>query len=85
MPVADLLLAGVELMCLGMGIVFGFLVILVFAMSGMSRLVLFVEQGQSKTLTETTQPPQGGDTKGLRGDLVAVISAAVSRYRTTHS
>ena len=84
MPVADLLLAGVELMLVGMGIVYGFLVILVFAMTGMSRLVLFVEQRQNDTVTVIPQTPQAGDTKGLRGDLVAVISAAVSRYRTTH-
>ncbi|MET0080314.1 MAG: OadG family transporter subunit, partial [Candidatus Thiodiazotropha lotti] len=42
MPIEDLLLSGVNLMLLGMGIVFTFLLVLVFTMKGMSKLAMAV-------------------------------------------
>ncbi len=86
MPISDMLMSGVSLMVVGMGIVFIFLLTLVFAMKGMSLVASFISerQGSSDTLTY----PSAGAAQGqgnVRGDLIAVISAAVSRYRDTHS
>ena len=86
MPISDMLMSGVSLMVVGMGIVFTFLLTLVFAMKGMSRLATLISerQGSTETLTfPAAGAAQGQD--GVRGDLIAVISAAVSRYRATHS
>ena len=82
MPVTDLMIEGVSLMLLGMGTVFTFLVILVAAMTVMSRLA-------SKLSTETqsslpaSAPAQTAGT-GDDGELIAVISAAISRFRSAH-
>ena len=81
MDMQDLLLAGAELMLLGMGIVFGFLIILVFVLRGMSALA-------SKFETPHAAPaggvqPASAAPAGASGDdtLIAVIAAAVHRYR----
>ena len=85
MPITDMLMSGVSLMVVGMGIVFVFLLTLVFAMKGMSMMASLISerQGSAETLT---YPSAGAaqDPGGVRGDLIAVISAAVSRYRATH-
>jgi len=75
MPISELMMAGVELMLVGMGIVFAFLMVLVLTMNGMSRLALSLESKQpvaAKAAGETDEA------------LVAVISAAIKRYRDTH-
>jgi oxaloacetate decarboxylase gamma subunit len=86
MPIVDLLIAGVNLMVVGMGIVFIFLLTLVFTMKVMSRLAAYIaeRQGSAETLTHPT-PGVVVDQGKVRGDLIAVISAAVSQYRATHS
>jgi oxaloacetate decarboxylase gamma subunit len=78
-------MSGVNLMITGMGIVFVFLLILVFAMKGMSRFAMFVNERHGVTENVSSQPlikGQGQD--GMRGDLVAVIAAAINSYRATH-
>jgi oxaloacetate decarboxylase gamma subunit len=86
MPIVDLLLAGVNLMVVGMGIVFIFLLTLVFTMKAMSGMAAYIaqRQGGAETLTHPT-PGVVVDQGKVRGDLIAVISAAVSQYRATHS
>ncbi|MEL0585428.1 MAG: OadG family protein [Candidatus Thiodiazotropha sp. (ex. Lucinoma kazani)] len=86
MPITDLLMSGVNLMGIGMTIVFTFLLVLVFAMKGMSKLALFVSerQGVSETLSSHPLTTGQGQQAGMRGDLVAVITAAINTYRTTH-
>lgn len=74
--VTNLLLQGVELMLLGMGIVFGFLGILVFTLRGMSALADRLDGGQ---IPEPATPPPI-DVSDNR-QLVAVITAAVARSR----
>jgi len=78
MPVSELMIAGVQLMLVGMGIVFAFLMVLVVTMSGMSRLAISLEGEQ----------PAAGAAAKLSGktdeELVSVISAAIKRYRDTH-
>ncbi len=76
MAISDLLLQGVNLMLLGMGIVFAFLAILVVALNGMSRLAAsFYEPEASQTT-----PSAGAVTEDT--ELIAVISAAINRYRS---
>ena len=76
MPIKDLLMTGVELMLLGMGIVFGFLILLVFTVKGMSWIAgRFLTQEQPATVSAAPQPVAADTT------LIAVISAAVARYR----
>jgi len=76
----DLLIQGTELMLLGMGIVFGFLTVLVFMLRGMSMLADRLHQ------PEPVEPdiPAPIDVSDHR-QIVAVISAAVNRYRTSRS
>ena len=81
MPVTDLLLQGLELMFLGMGIVFCFLVLLVFVMQGMSRLAAILTGGRDESPRRELALP-GGDADSE--ELIAVISAAVGRYRSRH-
>ena len=79
MPVTDLMMEGVQLMVLGMGIVFTFLVVLVGAMTAMSRIGMTLEKEAPKSAGITTAPvrsvAQTDDT------LIAVISASVKMYR----
>jgi oxaloacetate decarboxylase gamma subunit len=82
MSVADLLLEGVKLMVLGMGTVFMFLMLLVVAMTGMSRLARILAPEE----TSVVPAAQTATGSGSREDkeLVAVISAAVRHYRARH-
>ena len=80
MTVADLLMEGVILMLLGMGSVLIFLVALVLAMYGMSRLAHRLSP--EELATETPSFPAGLPRVETDAELVAVISAAISRYRS---
>jgi oxaloacetate decarboxylase (Na+ extruding) subunit gamma len=84
MPVTDMLMSGVSLMLIGMGIVYTFLLVLVFVMKGMSKLALLLQPQESEEALsyQPAATAQGQD--GMRGDLIAVIGAAVSRYRASH-
>jgi oxaloacetate decarboxylase gamma subunit len=85
MPITDLLMSGINLMAIGMGIVFTFLLLLVFAMKGMSTLAMRVANRYGVPETTSAQSViKGHGQDGTRGDLVAVIAAAISRYRATH-
>ena len=81
MPLNELMLDGVNLMLLGMGTVFVFLGVLVAAMYAMSALAarLSVEPRVTPPQTVAPAPPKSGDE-----EVVAVISAAISRYRSRH-
>ncbi len=82
MSVADLLLEGVKLMVLGMGTVFMFLMLLVVAMTGMSRLARILGPEETPVVPATQTATGSGPREDK--ELVAVISAAVRHYRARH-
>ena len=83
MPFADLMLVGLKLMLLGMGIVFSFLVVLVFALRGMSRLANWLAPEIEPPVIAGVTPIQStGHTHDE--ELIAVISAAIARFRSNH-
>lgn len=81
----DLLMEGVNLMLLGMGAVFGFLVLLVFTTSAMSALVSKYFPEPEPVLPTPLAPPTNPQPPQAENDqLMAVIAAAIHRHRTRH-
>jgi len=83
-PTSDLMLEGLTLMVFGMGFVFTFLTLLVFSTKAMSATVLRfapVEEVMVKPSVAMISPSQqvANDPQ-----LMAVLSAAVHRYRQDH-
>ncbi len=81
MAVTELLWAGVNLMLLGMGIVFLFLAILVLVMNSMSWLVqrIAVAEPAVESISAISSATTESDNSN---ELVAVVTAAMNRYRT---
>lgn len=69
----ELLSSGIELMLIGMGIVYGFLTMLVFAIGGMSTIV----KRYFPDIPTSHPVAQNIDDAGI----VAAISAALHQYR----
>jgi oxaloacetate decarboxylase gamma subunit len=74
----SLLMEGVNLMLLGMGIVFAFLILLVFSMLAMSRLAARLDARRHPAPAAPVSGPEPAE-------LVAVITAAVHRYRASRT
>ena len=79
MPISDLMSSGVELMITGMGIVFIFLTVLVFALGIMSRISHALDKSEHESAVAEVSPHKPDNTA-----LIAVISAAVAKFRSTH-
>ena len=79
---SNLLWEGVNLMAIGMGAVFSFLVLLVVTTSGMSALIsrFMPDPEAPSTPTSSGQKP----TQATDGQLMAVIAAAIHRHRSRH-
>jgi len=88
----DLMSDAVNLMLVGMGFVFIFLTILVFVTSTMSKLAMrYAPIAKPAPVTLNTGTKANNDVNHLTESslsrdarLVAVISAAVSKYRSQH-
>ncbi|MCW8889686.1 MAG: OadG family protein [Sedimenticola sp.] len=79
MQVSNLLTEGVNLMFLGMGSVFVFLTVLVLAMSAVAYLVRTLFKDDSREIVSPQLVIPQTETEG--GELIAVIAAAINRYR----
>lgn len=92
MPLSDMLLEGVRLMVIGMGIVYAFLLLLVGVLRVLSLGVqrwapqaLAAPPSEAPTGTGPALPwGQAAEPPTLPGEILAVIAAAVSRYRHDH-
>jgi|JTFO01.1.fsa_nt_gb oxaloacetate decarboxylase gamma subunit len=73
---------GLTLMAFGMGFVFVFLTLLVFATGIMSRLATRYLPEPVKAPKARPQPAAAGATGTNNDELVAVITAAVHKYRS---
>jgi oxaloacetate decarboxylase gamma subunit len=73
----DLINAAVELMIVGMGIVYLFLALLVAAVNAMSRVLRRYFPDAPPPALHTINP-------GADAGITAAIAAAVYRYRATH-
>ncbi len=79
---SDLMLEGLKLLGLGMGSVFLFLIVLVFAMKSMSALANILDSGEPPVLPGTT-PSAPGHANAIDA-VVPVIAAAIAAYRHNH-
>jgi oxaloacetate decarboxylase gamma subunit len=75
MPIYELMMEGLELMVLGMGVVFLFLGLLVGVVLLISRIIQNIE---AKTAQPVNMAASSED------DLLEVITTAVQRYRSDH-
>lgn len=81
MTETELLLESLSLMAIGMGIVFGFLLLLVGILRGMSAFALKIAPAEP----HPAAAPAALHTPGSESDdVIAVITAAVARYRRHH-
>jgi len=83
-PSSDLMLEGLTLMVFGMGFVFTFLTLLVFATKTMSAIVLRLEPVEDLVITPPLNMASPSQNVANDPQLMAVLSAAVHRYRQDH-
>jgi oxaloacetate decarboxylase gamma subunit len=81
MPVNELLLEGLRLMLIGMGIVFAFLLMLVGVLRLMSRFAKRLAPETHAAAAAGYPIPPGPAGQLDQVELVAVLSAALHRYR----
>ena len=79
---SDLMIEGSKLLVLGMGSVFLFLVVLVFAMKIMSSLANILDSGEPQAVSAGASPARQ-ETTGTDA-IVPVIAAAIAAYRKNH-
>lgn len=86
----ELLQDGLALMALGMGFVFVFLAVLVISVTLMSKLIgrfqpipVAATESQNSRKSAASSTQSSAQTAAQGDEVVAVISAAVHRYRST--
>jgi oxaloacetate decarboxylase gamma subunit len=79
--IGELIVSGVELMFIGMGIVYTFLALLVWVIGVTSRLLLRYSPEQPAHLPASAAPQGVGP--GNDAEIVAAIAAAIRRYRNS--
>jgi oxaloacetate decarboxylase gamma subunit len=80
MDMGDMISSGIELMMIGMGIVFAFLTLLIVLVNVMTSLVEKYIPEDSDLYTSVTS----AITRHTDAGIIAAISAAVHQYRTKH-
>ncbi|ENM5766136.1 OadG family protein [Vibrio mimicus] len=83
MQSTSLFLEGINLMTLGMGFVFIFLIFLVFTTRAMSQLIVrFAPPEMPAKTTSKKSPANKAKTNQKQGELLAVLTAAVHHHKT---
>lgn len=77
----QLLLEGVELMFYGMGLVFLFLILLIFCVRGMSLLLERFIPDESNIATAVPTPIQRTGTQAVDADTLSAIQLAIKQHR----
>lgn len=80
----ELLEQGVSLLIYGMGTVFVFLTVLVFATKAMSALVRTFADDTAAPIAVTTARPADKPTLGINDDIKSAIQQALALYRQKH-
>lgn len=81
----DLMSQALELMLVGMGFVFVFLAILVFATGAMSKLVMkFAPEAAPAPKAPANRASAAPASAQVDAQLLSVITAAVKEYRSRH-
>ncbi len=85
MSQAELINEGLSLMMFGMGFVFVFLTVLIFATSLMSKTVLAIAPEEPASAPKrSTAPAAGTSDPASDPELLAVISDAIRQHRERH-
>lgn len=79
-PITELLLSGIQLMLMGMAIVFLFLTLLVWIIGVTSRLVRRYEQTLGQVGSDTSLMRDESRQEPDEAEIIAAISAAVWRH-----
>ncbi len=82
MPASELVMEGVNLMLLGMGIVFTFLILLIFVLNGMSKIAGMLEKPEEHPVSQGQAVTSVKPAASEEQELIAVISAAINKYRS---
>lgn len=77
----QLLLEGVELMLFGMGLVFTFLILLIFCIRAMSALLGRFAPEKPHAVTAVTAPVQAGSVQAVDPDTLQAIQLAIKQHR----
>ncbi|MDR2068909.1 MAG: OadG family protein [Spirochaetaceae bacterium] len=83
MTIAEMLEQSGVLTLLGMGIVFGFLVVLIICVSLVGKVIHALGVDKDVTAPATTGTSPGGGAGAGNAAVTAAISAAVNEYRKT--
>lgn len=77
----QLLLEGVELMLFGMGLVFLFLVLLIFCIKGMTFVLERIAPEESHAATATAVTAPAAITRAVDADTLQAIQIAIKQHR----
>ena len=85
MTIADMIGQSGTVSLLGMGIVFGFLIILVISISILGKIINSFKSGKNISSASVTAAGGGNKpTSANNGDIIAAISVAVDKYRKSN-
>lgn len=77
----QLLLEGVELMLFGTGLVFLFLVLLIFCIKAMTFILARIAPEQSHAATAVATPRSAASTQAVDADTLQAIQIAIKQHR----